>query len=206
VLEVALAPVFHLSVDTDDDAVEHARGDEGLAGRGQIGHASRQVHTLAIHIVLVDVQVGGVDACAQVQLLCGGQRFIERSEVAVQRHGRLHGLGGLVEFGQETIAQALHQTAMTGRQDLRGGVVHEAAPLVDDGRFVGGHEANRLDQVEHQHHLVPLLRQRRDGRRVALHGRGRRWCRLGARSHAWRGMCIWLQFLTCGRRGRQRPP
>ncbi|WP_382326472.1 hypothetical protein ACFJGX_14890 [Hydrogenophaga sp. UC242_50] len=120
---------------------------------------------MAVHVVLVHIQIGGVEAGAQVQLLGGRQRLVQWREVLVQGEGCPHAVGGLVELDQHAVAQALDQATPARGQHLRGGVVHEPAPLVHHRGFVGRHEPHRLHQVDHQHDLVPLLWQRRHGRR-----------------------------------------
>ncbi len=195
VFEVALATVFHLGVDADHDAIEHARGDQGVAGRSQVGDARGEVHAVAVDVVLVRVQIGGVDAGAQVQLLALGQAAVDGGEVPVQRQRGPHGIGGVLEFNQQAVAQALDEAASACGQHLGGGMVHEAAPLAHDLGLVVGHEPYRFNQVHHQHDLVLLLGQRRHDHLLVC---GKVWGanRLRALGHACGSLGILLQFLT----------
>ncbi len=177
-LQVTLAAVLHLGVDADHDGVVHAGGDHGFARRGQVGHAGGQVHALAVDVVVVDVELGGVEPGPQVQLLRRRQVLVGRVEVAVQRQRGAHGLGRVLEFGEQAIAQALDQAPAVRGEDLGGGVVHEAAPQAHHLLFVVRHQAHGLDEIDHEHGLVLHRRQLHglaNGRhsRLGREGRGR---------------------------------
>ena len=159
VLEVALTHVFHFAVHPIDNAVAHRRAHHNLARLAQGGQACCQVDAVAVHVVLAHIEVAGVDAGAQVQLLVGWQLAVGRDKKSVQRHGGSDRIHRIVELGQQTVPQAFDQTAFVLRYDALGGVVHKGAPPGHDRSFMGGDQAHRLHQIDHQHHLVGLKGQ-----------------------------------------------
>ena len=97
-----------------------------------------------------------MDARTQVQARLGGQALIGPVKVPVHGIGRFHGIGRTIEFGKQSVTQALDQPTAAGRQDLVLRVLQEAVPGRHHERLVGGHEPDGLDQVHDQNDLVVL--------------------------------------------------
>ncbi|MDT4871469.1 hypothetical protein FQZ97_1065980 [compost metagenome] len=96
-----------------------------------------------------------------MQLFGWRQGLVEGGKEAVEFVGRLHGVNGLVELGQDAVAQALDQPAAPLRQHLRSCMAEKAVPVVHHRRLVGRHQSHRFHQVHHKDHPVVLQRQRR---------------------------------------------
>jgi len=64
----------------------------------------------------------------------------------------LHRLSGVGELQHQAVAQALAKTAPAGGQDFAR-IPHEVAPTLDESAFVTFHQADRLDNIQHHHHL-----------------------------------------------------
>ena len=159
-LEIAVAAVFNLRVHAHHDPIEHAGRDDRLTRCRKLGHPRGEVDAVTVHILVVGVEVGGVDPCPQMQLARIGEGFVERCEVLVQRERSTHRIGWLVKFHQHAVTQALDHATSASRQHDGGGVVHEASPLVHHRSFVGSHQTHGFHEIDHQHHLVALLGKR----------------------------------------------
>ncbi|MDV7392875.1 hypothetical protein RZS08_16010, partial [Arthrospira platensis SPKY1] len=122
---------------------------------------------MSVHVVFPDIQVAGVQTGAKVHLPVGGQVGIAVVEIGLQALRGLERRCCTVELCQQAVSQAFDEAALMST-DLFTRIGHETAPALDHLGLMGRHQANRLHQIDHQHHLVLLQGKARSQERGFL--------------------------------------
>ena len=87
------------------------RRDAGAAGLGQPLQPRRDVHPVAVDPLALDADLAQVHADAELHRAALGHGGVARLEDPLDLGGRLHGIGGGGELGQEVVAGEVHDPA-----------------------------------------------------------------------------------------------
>ena len=149
-LEVTVAQVFNVGVQSLGEFVAQFGRGHQLTGSGQRGEPHRQVDVLAVNIVVIGDKRCNVGTCAQVQLLLRGYTLVGLVGKQVRGKCGFHAVLRAGKFDHQTVAQAFDQPPTVKGKELLLHMRHQFLPPPYEPICVLLHEPDGFHDVQDQ--------------------------------------------------------